>query len=146
VAEGENDLVTTHPWVASWWHPSRNGMLEPGHVKAGSEKRVWWLCPDGHEFEQAIDYRTRQKQQQCPVDSGRLMLTGVNDVATKHPDLIADWDYERNDVDPTQVVPGVRKRWWTCYQGHSRHVQVPSRARSGGCSVCLPEERTGTPR
>jgi hypothetical protein len=146
VAEGENDLVTTHPWVASWWHPSRNGMLEPGHVKAGSEKRVWWLCPDGHEFDQTIDYRTRQKQQQCPVDSGRLMLTGVNDVATKHPDLIADWDYERNDVDPTQVVPGVRKRWWTCYRGHTRHTQVPSRARSGGCSVCPPEERAGTPR
>lgn len=145
VTEGENDLLTTHPWVASWWHPSMNGTLEPAAVKAGSEKRVWWLCPDGHEFEQTIDYRTKQNKQQCPVDTGRLMLTGANDLATKHPDLLADWDYERNDVDPTQIVPGVRQRWWTCFQGHSQYTQVRNRVRSGGCSVCLPEERAGTP-
>lgn len=145
VAEGENDLVTTHPWVASWWHPSRNSTLEPVHVKAGSEKRVWWLCPDGHEFEQTIDYRTKQKKQQCPVDTGRLMVTGENDLKTKHPGLVADWDYERNDVDPTQVVAGTKKRWWTCRNGHTQHTAVRNRARSGGCSACPPGVRVGTP-
>lgn len=106
---------------------------------------MWWLCPDGHEFEQQIDYRTKQKQQQCPVDAGRLMVTGDSDLATKHPDLVTDWDYERNDVDPTQVVPGTKKRWWTCGNGHTQHTAVINRARSGGCSACPPEARTGTP-
>lgn len=145
LAKGENDLVTSHPWVALWWHPSKNGTLQPADVKAGSEKRVWWLCPEGHEFEQQIDYRSKQEQQQCPVDTGRLMLTGENDLATKHPDLVSDWDYVRNDVDPTQVVPGTRKRWWTCRNGHTQHTAVINRARSGGCSACPPEARIGTP-
>lgn len=145
VAEGENDFMTTHSEAASWWHPFKNGVLEPSDVKAGSEKRVWWICPDGHEFEQKIDYRSKLKIQRCPVDTGHVLLSGVNDLATKHPELLTDWDYERNDVDPSQVVPGVRKRWWTCCQGHSQHSQVRNRVRSGGCSVCLPENRAGTP-
>jgi hypothetical protein len=145
VSSGENDLLTTHPKVASWWHPYRNGKLGPAAVKAGSEKRVWWLCPDGHDFEQAIAYRTRQENQPCPADTGHLMVTGENDLATKHPDLLVDWDFERNDVDPTQVVPGVKKRWWTCRLGHSQFTQVRNRMRAGGCSACLPEERAGTP-
>lgn len=145
VAKGENDLMSTHPWVAAWWHPSKNGTLKPVDVKAGSEKRVWWLCPDGHAFEQKIGYRTKQEKQQCLADTGRLMVTGKNDLATKHPDLMADWDYERNAVDPTQIVPGVKKRWWTCKEGHTQQAQVQNRIRSGGCSICPPEERAGTP-
>ncbi|WP_158222965.1 zinc-ribbon domain-containing protein [Kocuria sp. WRN011] len=144
VAAGLNDLATTHPHVASWWHPSQNGPLKPSDVKAGSEKRVWWVCPDGHEFQQKIDYRTKQAQQQCPVDTGRLLLTGVNDLSAKHPDLISDWDDERNDVDPTQLVPGTKKRWWTCKDGHTQCTTVRNRVRSGGCSICSPEERVGT--
>ncbi|WP_431188565.1 zinc-ribbon domain-containing protein [Arthrobacter crystallopoietes] len=145
VAVGETDLATTHPDVASWWHPSKNDTLKPTDLRAGSEKRVWWLCPDGHEFEQTIAYRASQKKQQCPVDTGRLLLPGVNDLAAKHPDLVADWNHELNDVRPDQIVPGTTKRWWTCEHGHTQHVQVGNRIRSGGCSVCPPERRVGTP-
>jgi hypothetical protein len=140
-AAGLNDLATTHPEIASWWHPSRNGNLKPSEVKAGSEKRAWWLCPDGHEYQQQIQYRAKQAQQQCPVDTGRLVLTGVNDLATKHPDLVSDWDHERNDVDPTQVVPGTKKHWWTCKHGHAQCTTVRNRARSGGCTACRPANR-----
>ncbi|WP_429595247.1 zinc-ribbon domain-containing protein [Arthrobacter crystallopoietes] len=143
-AVGETDLATTHPHVASWWHPSKN-RLKPTDVKAGSEKRVWWLCPDGHEFEQMIAYRANQKKQQCPVDTGRLLLSGVNDLATKHPDLVAEWNYELNDVSPDQIVPGTTKRCWTCEHGHTQHMQVSNRIRSGGCSECPPDRRVGTP-
>lgn len=141
VAAGLNDLPTTHPHVASWWHPSKNGLLKSSDVKAGSEKYAWWLCPDGHEFQQTVDYRAKEPRQKCPVDTGRLLLTGVNDLATKHPDLIPDWDHERNDVDPTQVVPGTKKRWWTCKHGHTQCTTVRNRARSGGCTACRPDNR-----
>ena len=42
---GFNDLLTTHPELASQWHPTKNGKLKPEHVTFGSGRKVWWLCP-----------------------------------------------------------------------------------------------------
>ena len=57
VVEGVNDLVTTHPKVASQWHPSKNGDLLPTMVVQGSHRKVWWF-DHGHEWETSISSRT----------------------------------------------------------------------------------------
>ncbi len=56
-----NCLATTHPALAKEWHPSKNGDLTPENVGAGSERKVWWLCPNGpdHEWQAQIDQRAR---------------------------------------------------------------------------------------
>lgn len=64
--EGVNDLSTTHPEIAAEWDYERNGELEPTDVVAGSSKRVWWRCPEGHEW-QAIIYRRKAGGGSCPV-------------------------------------------------------------------------------
>lgn len=64
--EGVNDLATTHPEVATEWDYERNGELKPTDVVAGSSKRVWWRCPEGHEW-QAIIYRRKAGGGSCPV-------------------------------------------------------------------------------
>lgn len=66
VVEGVNDLATTHPEIAAEWNYERNGGLKPTDVVAGSSKRVWWKCPDGHEW-QAIVYRRKAGGGNCPV-------------------------------------------------------------------------------
>lgn len=63
---GANDLATTHPEIAAEWYYERNGELEPTDVVAGSSKRVWWRCPEGHEW-QAIIYRRKAGGGSCPV-------------------------------------------------------------------------------
>lgn len=45
VLEGFNDLATTHPDIASQWHPTLNGSLLPTHVSKGHQKKVWFMCP-----------------------------------------------------------------------------------------------------
>ena len=61
---GENDLATTNPDLAKEWHPTKNNLL-PYQLKAGSSKKVWWLCPHcGHEY-QATVY-SRVKGGGCP--------------------------------------------------------------------------------
>src|ERR1019366_1768490 len=66
-----NCLATTHPLVAAEWHPTKNGELNPNNVVAGSTKKVWWLCPNGHERPATILDRTfikpgKKEGSQCP--------------------------------------------------------------------------------
>ncbi|NVJ45531.1 MAG: hypothetical protein HWE07_00335 [Cytophagia bacterium] len=57
VVEGKNDLNTTHPELAVEWHPEKNDDLKPTHVRYGSGKKVWWLCPQGHEYKASLLHR-----------------------------------------------------------------------------------------
>jgi hypothetical protein len=39
-----------YPEVAAGWHPTLNGDLRPTDLKPGSQRKVWWQCPQGHEW------------------------------------------------------------------------------------------------
>jgi hypothetical protein len=56
-----NCLATTHPDVATEWHPTKNGDLTPDKVTAGSDRLVWWKCTKGpeHEWQAKIGHRAR---------------------------------------------------------------------------------------
>jgi hypothetical protein len=60
-----NDLATRYPATAATWHPTRNAPLTPADVTAGSDKKIWWLCPNGHTWQTTIDSRT-SRQSGCP--------------------------------------------------------------------------------
>lgn len=67
---GKNDLATAHPDLAKEWHPTKNGNLTPQQVLPGSSKKVWWLCPSGHEYRASLLHRVHGTN--CPVcNSGR---------------------------------------------------------------------------
>ncbi|MET3206231.1 UNVERIFIED_ORG: hypothetical protein ABIB21_003050 [Arthrobacter sp. UYEF13] len=138
---GSNDLATVRPDVAAWWHQTKNGLLTPKQIKAGSETKVWWTCLDGHAFETTPAYLSRQKKPTCPADTGRLLIPGENDLATTEPDLVKDWDHESNGFGPEAVVPGTGPRAWICKYGHTQVRSVVNRRRAGGCTICPPEER-----
>ena len=43
--------LTEFPELIKVWHPTKNGDLKPKEFTHGSEEKVQWLCPRGHEFE-----------------------------------------------------------------------------------------------
>lgn len=61
---GFNDLKTTHPHLASEWHPTKNENLRSTDVTIGSNKKVWWKCPVGHEYQTKV---VQRKRTNCPV-------------------------------------------------------------------------------
>jgi len=137
VLAGYNDLATLFPDIAKQWHPTRNGDLTPDQVSKGSQKKVWWRCEEGHEWEATMDNRTRQGSG-CPVHAGRKVLAGYNGLATMFPAVAAQWHPTRNgDLTPDQVSAGSGKRvWWQCDQGHEWQATVGSRTSQGvGCPV-----------
>jgi DNA-directed RNA polymerase subunit RPC12/RpoP len=50
----DNNLKFLFPNIADEWHPTKNGELKPDEVSYASHKKVWWLCPKGHEYDSII--------------------------------------------------------------------------------------------
>ena len=139
VQPGENDLATAFPEIAAQWHPTKNGSLTPRQVTPNSNRKVWWICPLGHEYQGWIPGRTRQGSG-CPYCAGKKVLPGFNDLATRVPKIAAQWHPTLNGtLTPSMVSPGShRKVWWICPEGHVWKAVVHSRAtaQNCGCPVC----------
>ena len=146
VWSGYNDLATTNPKLSKEWHPTKNGKLTPFDISKGYSKKVWWLGKCGHEW-QALT-ANRAKGIGCPICANQIIQPGVNDLATTHPELVEEWDYEKNKpLLPTMVTHGTeRKVWWLCQKGHSWNSYISPRAMRGiGCPVCSNEQSTSFP-
>ena len=74
LAPGINDLATTHPDLARQWHPAKNGALTPRAVTAGAQRKVWWLCEEGHVWKAPISRRAGVQKSGCPVCSGCVSI------------------------------------------------------------------------
>ena len=59
VLKGYNDLATTNPELVKEWHPTLNGDLTPFDICSGTNKKVWWLCRRGHEWESVVYHRDK---------------------------------------------------------------------------------------
>jgi hypothetical protein len=136
----KGSLADTHPQIASEWHPTKNTELTPYDVLSGSNQKVWWKGTCGHEWQAVIASRTKIGSG-CPICSGRQILTGYNDLSTTNPKLLEEWDYEKNDLDPTKTSPNTHKKvWWKCKHGHSWEAQIKSRSHGCGCPQCAKEK------
>lgn len=132
----KQNITTSHPQIAKEWHPTKNGNLSPNDVSYGSQKRVWWLCDKGHEWEASIKHRCNGSH--CPYCSGRLPIKGVTDLATTKPELVSEWHPTKNDpLTPEDVSNGSNKKvWWRCTLDHEWQAEIFSRAEGKGCPVC----------
>ena len=119
--EGFNDLATTNPELAAQWHPTKNGKVTPFSITAKTTKKFYWYLPYDDpktgkhfdfEWKAAINNRTRGNG--CPYLSNQLVWVGYNDLATTNPELVKEWDFEKNkDIKPTDVTAGANKAvWW----------------------------------
>ena len=66
VWSGFNDLLTTHHSLTQQWDYEKNDDLRPENVSAGSNKKVWWKCKNGHEWENTIVNRSKYNVV-CPL-------------------------------------------------------------------------------
>ena len=138
IIPGINDLFTVHPELADEWDYEKND-ANPKLINYHSQKRVWWKCRLGHEWEATLADRTRTDGATgCPYCANKKVLTGYNDLATLRPDLAKEWNYHKNSFLPTEVTLVSGKRaWWICEEGHEWACIIASRTKSGsGCPFC----------
>ena len=124
---GFNDLATTHPELskeADGWDPST--------VISGSEAKLRWICAKGHNYFSVLSSRALAGNG-CPVCNNRLVISGVNDLATTHPEIAKQAD----GWDPSTVSYGNEtKKWWLCPEGHRFKNSPNGRTMGRGCPSC----------
>lgn len=119
------------------WDTEKNLPLTPETVSRGSKRRVWWTCAHGHHRQAAVHTRSGSGTG-CPYCTGRRAIPGETDLATRYPDLAAEWHPTKNgDLTPSDVLPGSHRLvWWQCPHGHEWRAQIKSRVSGAGCPVC----------
>ena len=134
----ENSIAVKYPEIASEWCYEKNKNLKPESFGYASNKRVWWTCKKcGNDYDMVVANRTVGNNG-CPYCSGKRIKVGFNDLATTYPNLITEWDYNKNEKGPEKYSKGSdEKVWWICDKGHEWEATISSRA-SGqvGCPVC----------
>ena len=138
-ASKENNLETLFPDIAKEWHPTKNKELTPKDFTHGSHKKVWWLCPKGHDYKSAIANRTRMKSG-CHYCAGKK-ASQENNLEALFPEIAKEWHPTKNkELMPNQVTYGsCKKVWWLCPKGHSYDSPIKSRTHKNhptGCPYC----------
>jgi len=143
-------IATTHPDLAAQLDPDRNPGVDPATLTAGSERKVWWRCPEGHSWQAQVVNRAGGTG--CPACADRQR--GLRAWETRqlgpglrhtHPDLAAEAHPIRNPgVDLDRITAGSdRKLWWRCPAGHTWQAKVYSRTQGTGCPVCAGRHAAG---
>ena len=144
---GMNDLQTKCPDISKEWNYEKNGDLKPTEVSYSSNKKVWWKCSKGHEWKTLICDRTGRGKTGCPYCSNRKIIPGYNDLATISPNLVVEWNFEKNkglvdgngaDISsPDKVSPvSGSSVWWKCDKGHEWKAKISNRTNGDGCPYC----------
>ena len=132
--------------MAEWdWEENEKCNLDPQNLTLGSGKKVHWVCSKGHKWTTSIGHRVGRGTN-CPYCSNKKVLPGYNDLQSQCPDLMAEWDYEDNTIDPSTVaVKSNKTAAWICPKGHKYPKAIYKRVIGEGCPVCAAALRTSFP-
>lgn len=74
------------------------------------------------------------------VNVDKVIELKPNSMLVKRPELILEWDFEKNNelrLDVYEVSRGMNvKVWWICGLGHEYKCRIGDRANGQGCSYC----------
>lgn len=135
VIEGINDLATLKPELVQEW--SEKNEIKPTEVSIGSHKKVIWKCKQGHEWEASIKSRTVNGTG-CSYCSHNKVLEGFNDLASRFPQIAAEWSERNKPLTPDMINEKSRKNvWWKCKTcGYEWKSVIHSRVKGLVCPVC----------
>ena len=139
-------IIDNAELMAEWnWEKNNELGFDPKVLTLGSNKKVWWECNKGHEWQATI--KNRNKGNGCPYCSSRFVLIGYNDLQTANPSLAKEWNFEKNNgLTPTDVLPNSNKKvWWRCNKGHEWQATINNRNKGVGCPICNSERKTSFP-
>lgn len=141
---GYNDLKTVTPDLCEEWHYEKNNVLTPEQFTLKSDKKVWWKCKDCNNEWQAI-IANRTSGSDCPkcaqakigLRNIQLSINKNGTLEEVRPDLLEEWDYNKNIIMPSEITAGSNQKvWWICDNGHSWKATVYARSKGCGCRIC----------
>ena len=147
---GFNDLKTRFPEIASEWCYELNGSKRPEMFMPNSKEIVFWECyiqdENGNKKKLTWDAKITNRVQgdNCPYLSNQRVLEGFNDIGSKRPDLIEEWDSENNlGITIGKLAPYSNiKRWWKCKRcGKPLRISPAHRLEGQNCKCYITREQ-----
>ena len=131
----ERNFSVLYPSLMPEWHPTKNQTLDPAGLLPRSNRKVWWQCKEGHEWETSICSRTNGSG--CPYCAGKRIWL-ENCLGKKYPNVARDWHPTKNGIlTPRDVAPHSSKAvWWQCERGHEWRRKIAYEIDSQGCPYC----------
>ena len=131
----ENSLATVRPDLVVFWDYEKNGSITPEMVTLGTGQRFYWKCRICNRS--YLNWPSRIAQGSVCSKHRNLVKKGINDLETLHPELLKYWDYDKNDVEPSEIYGGgERVVYWRCEKGHSYPKSILKHVRGEGCPIC----------
>lgn len=137
-----NSLAARFPEIAAQFDSALNGGLTADQIVAGSATPAVWRCDAGpdHVWSTPVCGRTA-RDAGCPACGGR-QLSKTNSLATRYPEIAAQWHPSRNGTrTPADVIStsSVDRAWWICGEGPDHEWETVIRTRTvagAGCLCC----------
>ncbi len=104
------ELGLTDPALLEEWDYERN-KKGPECYSEKSNAKVYWHCKKcSYSWEARIANRTILGRG-CPCCANMVVVKGVNDLATTHPEIAKEWYQPKNgDITPFDVTHGSGKK------------------------------------
>lgn len=132
-----NSLATLNPTLAKEWHPTKNGELTPHDVGCGRNKKAWWVCNKGHEWEANISSRNSGRGSPYCTNT---KLCPENSLSSMYPSISKEWHPTLNGKLTPSNISGVngRKVWWLGECGHEWEAKISNRTTlNSKCPYCM---------
>lgn len=135
-----SSVAAVFPELVPEWDVEKNNGMTPENFSANAHTKVWWKCANGHSWQAVISSRNRKLG--CPYCAGQRTIAGENDLESwcnnNMPELLAEWDYEKNTVKPSEVSKTSNKKvWWKCSDGHEWESIIANRVHGTRCPYCF---------
>jgi len=135
----DNLLKDKFPELIKEWDFEHNKHIDLDTITYGSGQKARWVCPQGHRYTARIFSRTLESSGKsgCPYCSHNQPTTQEHNFASMYPELLKEWDYSKNKVNPQAVSPkSSRSYWWKCKCGNSWETRVAHRVNGSKCPKC----------
>ena len=119
-------------------------VLPPDQIGFSSPATVTFRCPRcDYQWRRSLNKATRKGARlDCPACSGRVPWQD-NIWTEQYPELLLQWDRQRNTVDPKQAVSGNERFHWHCPRCRNQwtaplkdRIAAAKRVRSRGGELC----------
>ena len=130
------------------WDKELNINTLPKDILPSTNKKYNWVCHKcGYKWRAIVNSRTRPNGTGCPACGGQKVIKGRNDLETIYPEIAKEWNYEKNEILPSECTAhSDRKVWWLGKCGHIWQDSISHRTgRDSGCPVCYQQARTSFP-